>query len=238
MATQTLWQARNRNLRVHYAGQLQPHVTAKDMILALIGTVGAGGGIGDAIEFTGEAVRSASMEARMTLCNMGIEAGSRVALVAPDETTFAWLQGRPRVPQGAMWDHAVVYWRTLRSDEDAVFDRTVEIDAAIIASQVTFGTSPDYAMPVDGVVPQGPARALDYMGLEVGRPIAGLDIDYAFIGSCTNSRIEDLRAAARIIRGRQVADGVTAMIVPGSTQTKRQAEAEGLDRVFEQAGFT
>ncbi|MFT4056116.1 MAG: aconitase family protein, partial [Novosphingobium sp.] len=190
MATQTLWQARNRNLRVHYAGQLQPHVTTKDMILALIGTIGAGGGIGHAIEFTGEAVRAASMEARMTLCNMGIEAGSRVALVAPDETTFAWLKGRPRAPQGAMWDQAVAYWRTLRSDDDAVFDRTVEIDAAAIAPQVTFGTSPDQVMAVDGTVPAGPARALDYMGLEAGKPIAGIGIDYAFIGSCTNSRIE------------------------------------------------
>lgn len=237
MATQTLWQARNRNLRVHYSGQLQSHVTTKDMILALIGTIGAGGGIGHAIEFTGEAVRSASMEARMTLCNMGIEAGSRVALVAPDDTTFAWLKGRPRAPQGAMWDRAVAYWRTLRSDDDAVFDRTVEIDAATIAPQVTFGTSPDQVMAVDGLVPQAPARALDYMGLEAGRPIAGLDVDYAFIGSCTNSRIEDLRAAAQVIHGRHVAQGVTAMVVPGSTATKRQAEAEGLDRVFEQAGF-
>jgi 3-isopropylmalate/(R)-2-methylmalate dehydratase large subunit len=237
MATQCLWQARNRNLRVHYVGQLQPYVTTKDMILALIGTIGAAGGIGQAIEFTGEAVAAASMEGRMTLCNMGIEAGSRVALVAPDETTFAWLEGRPRAPKGAMWDQAVAYWRTLRSDPDAHFDRTVEIDASAIAPQVTFGTSPDQVMAIDALVPDGPRRALDYMGLEAGRPIAGLGIDYAFIGSCTNSRIEDLRAAARVIRGRKVAAGVTALVVPGSTATKHQAEAEGLDRVFAEAGF-
>ncbi|WP_103729979.1 3-isopropylmalate dehydratase large subunit [Novosphingobium sp. HII-3] len=237
MATQTLWQARNRNLRVHYAGTLQPHVTTKDMILALIGKIGAGGGIGHAMEFSGEAVASASMEARMTLCNMGIEAGSRVALVAPDDTTFTWLEGRPRAPQGAMWEKAVMYWRTLRSDDDAVFDRIVEMDAGAIAPQVTFGTSPDQVMPVDGLVPAGPARALEYMGVEAGRPLVGLGVDYAFIGSCTNSRIEDLRAAAQVIRGRRIAQGVTAMVVPGSTATKQQAEAEGLDRLFEQAGF-
>lgn len=237
MATQCLWQARNKNLRVHYAGKLQAHVTTKDMILALIGTIGAAGGIGHAIEFSGQAVTSASMEARMTLCNMGIEAGSRVALVAPDETTFAWLEGRARAPKGAMWDQAVAYWRTLRSDPDAHFDRTVEIDASAIAPQITFGTSPDQVMAVDAMVPQGPQRALDYMGLEAGRPIAGLGIDYAFIGSCTNSRIEDLRAAAGVIRGRKVAHGVTALVVPGSTATKQQAEAEGLDRVFTEAGF-
>lgn len=237
MATQCLWQARPKNLRVHFDGALAPHVTTKDMILALIGAIGADGGIGHAIEFTGEAIRAASMEARMTLCNMGIEAGSRVALVTPDETTFAWVEGRPRAPSGAMWDKALAHWQTLRSDTDAAFDRTVELDAAALAPHVTFGTSPDQVMPVDGLVPATSARALAYMGLEAGRPLAGLPVDYAFIGSCTNGRIEDLRAAAGIIRGRRVAPGVTALVVPGSTATRRKAEAEGLDRVFAEAGF-
>jgi 3-isopropylmalate/(R)-2-methylmalate dehydratase large subunit len=236
MATQCLWQTRAKNLRVHYTGQLAPFVTTKDMILALIGTIGASGGVGHAIEFTGEAVRSASMEARMTLCNMAIEAGSRVGMVAPDETTFAYLADRPRAPQGAMWDAAIAYWRTLNSD-GATFDREVTIDAAALAPQISFGTSPDQVVGIDGVVPQASARSLEYMGLSQGQPMAGLPIDYAFIGSCTNSRIEDLRAAAGVIRGRHVAPGVTAMVVPGSTQVKKQAEAEGLDRLFVQAGF-
>jgi 3-isopropylmalate/(R)-2-methylmalate dehydratase large subunit len=236
MATQCLWQTRARNLRVTYEGRLSPYVTTKDMILALIAKIGASGGVGHAIEFAGEAVRSASMEARMTLCNMAIEAGSRVGMVAPDDTTFAYLADRPRAPKGAMWDAALAHWRTLNSG-DAVFEREVTIDAAALAPQVSFGTSPDQTVGIDAVVPEAPARALDYMGLSTGQPLAGLPIDYAFIGSCTNSRIEDLRAAAEVIRGRQVAPGVIAMVVPGSTQVKKQAEAEGLDRLFLAAGF-
>ena len=236
MATQCLWQTRARNLRVTYEGQLSPHVTTKDMILALIAKIGASGGVGHAIEFAGEAVRSASMEARMTLCNMAIEAGSRVGMVAPDDTTFAYLADRPRAPKGAMWDAALAHWRTLNSG-DAVFEREVTIDAAALAPQVSFGTSPDQTVGIDAVVPEAPARALEYMGLSTGQPLAGLPIDYAFIGSCTNSRIEDLRAAAGVIRGRHVAPGVTAMVVPGSTQVKKQAEAEGLDQLFLAAGF-
>jgi len=236
MATQCLWQTRARNLRVTYEGRLSPHVTTKDMILALIAKIGASGGVGHAIEFAGEAVRSASMEARMTLCNMAIEAGSRVGMVAPDDTTFAYLADRPRAPKGAMWDAALAHWRTLNSG-DAVFEREVTIDAAALAPQVSFGTSPDQTVGIDAVVPEAPARALEYMGLSTGQPLAGLPIDYAFIGSCTNSRIEDLRAAAGVIRGRHVAPGVTAMVVPGSTQVKKQAEAEGLDQLFLAAGF-
>jgi 3-isopropylmalate/(R)-2-methylmalate dehydratase large subunit len=236
MATQCLWQTRARNLRVTYQGQLSPFVTTKDMILALISLIGASGGVGHAIEFAGEAVRSASMEARMTLCNMAIEAGSRVGMVAPDDTTFGYLADRPRAPTGAMWDAALAHWRTLHS-RDAAFEREVTINAAALAPQVSFGTSPDQTVGIDAVVPEAPARALEYMGLSQGQPMAGLPIDYAFIGSCTNSRIEDLRAAAAVIRGRHVAQGVTAMVVPGSTQVKRQAEAEGLDRLFLAAGF-
>jgi 3-isopropylmalate/(R)-2-methylmalate dehydratase large subunit len=236
MATQCLWQTRARNLRVTYRGQLSPHVTTKDMILALIAKIGASGGVGHAIEFAGEAVRSASMEARMTLCNMAIEAGSRVGMVAPDDTTFAYLADRPRAPKGAMWDAALAHWRTLNSG-DAVFEREVTIDAAALAPQVSFGTSPDQTVGIDALVPEAPARALEYMGLSTGQPLAGLPIDYAFIGSCTNSRIEDLRAAAGVIRGRHVAPGVIAMVVPGSTQVKKQAEAEGLDQLFLAAGF-
>ena len=236
MATQCLWQTRAKNLRVNFTGQLSPHVTTKDMILALIGQIGASGGVGHAIEFAGEAVRGASMEARMTLCNMAIEAGSRVGMVAPDDTTFAYLADRPRAPKGAMWDQALAHWRTLNSG-DAAFEREVSIDAAALAPQVSYGTSPDQVVGIDGVVPEGASLALAYMGLASGQPLAGLPIDYAFIGSCTNSRIEDLRAAAGVIRGRHVASGVTAMVVPGSTQVKKQAEAEGLDRLFLAAGF-
>lgn len=236
MATQCLWQTRAKNLRVTFEGQLSPHVTTKDSILALIGKIGASGGVGQAIEFAGEAVRAASMEARMTLCNMAIEAGSRVGMVAPDDTTFAYLADRPRAPKGAMWDKALAHWQTLNSG-DAAFAREVSIDTAALAPQVSYGTSPDQVVGIDGVVPEGASLAMAYMGLSQGQPMAGLPIDYAFIGSCTNSRIEDLRAAAGIIRGRHVAAGVTAMVVPGSTQVKKQAEAEGLDRLFLAAGF-
>ncbi|RZF66008.1 3-isopropylmalate dehydratase large subunit [Sphingomonas populi] len=238
MATQALWQERARRMRVTFTGALSPGVSAKDMALAFIGTVGAAGAAGYAVEFAGEAVRALSMEGRMTLCNMVIEAGSRTGLVAPDETTFAYLHGRPRAPQGPAWDAAVTYWRTLPSDADAVFDAEVTIDASEIAPQITYGTSPGQVMRVDGIVPgAGVAKALAYMGLAAGAQIAGLAIDHVFIGSCTNGRIEDLRAAAAVARRGQVAPGVRALVVPGSMAVKRQAEAEGLDAVFFAAGF-
>ncbi len=239
MATQALWQAKAKTMRVLFTGKLPAGVTAKDMALAFIGTVGAAGGTGYAVEFTGEAVQALSMEGRMTLCNMAIEAGSRTALVAPDETTFAYVEGRPRAPHDQDWDAALAYWRTLSSDPDAVFDREVSIAAEAIAPHVTFGTSPDQVVPIDRAIPgdERLARPLDYMGLHGGETIEGLPIDHAFIGSCTNGRIEDLRAAAAVIRGRHVAPGVRALVVPGSMRVKAQAEAEGLHWQFLDAGF-
>lgn len=239
MGTQTLWQTRAKTLRVTFDGIVQRGVCAKDMALALIGRIGAAGAAGYAIEFAGDAVRTLSMEGRMTLCNMAIEAGSRTGLVAPDEITFAYVQQRPRAPKGAMWDAALAYWRTMPSDAGARFDREIRIDAATIAPQVTFGTSPDQVLSIDQLVPADAAatRTLDYMGIEPGSAIAGLAIDHAFIGSCTNGRIEDLRAAAAIARGKQVAPGVRALVVPGSGAVKRQAESEGLDQLFLAAGF-
>jgi 3-isopropylmalate/(R)-2-methylmalate dehydratase large subunit len=233
---------------VRVEGEFDEAVGAKDLILSVIGRIGASGGVGYAIEYTGQAVRKMSMAARMTLCNMSIEAGSRVGLVAPDETTFAWLQGRPMAPKGAAWKAAVKSWRELHSDQDAVFDATVEVDASALEPQVTWGTSPEQVLPVTGRTPDprdaasGPERArteraLAYMGLTPGQALQDVAIDYVFIGSCTNSRIEDLRAAARFAAGRRVAAGVTALVVPGSGQVKRQAEAEGLDRIFLDAGF-
>ena len=248
MATQALWQTKARRMRVTFAGALAPGVTPKDMALALIGRIGAAGASGHAIEFAGEAVRALSMEGRMTLCNMAIEAGSRTGLVAPDATTFAYLKGRPRAPAGASWDAALAAWQDLASDPDAVFDREIEIDAATLAPQATFGTSPDQVIAVDGALPDpatladGAARAklekaLAYMDLAPGQRLAGLAVDHVFIGSCTNGRLDDLRAAAATIRGRRVAAGVAALVVPGSGAVKRQAEAEGLDRLFVAAGF-
>lgn len=240
MATQTLWQTRARTMRVTFEGALRPGVSAKDMALALIGRIGASGAIGHAIEYAGEAVTALSMEGRMTLCNMAIEAGSRTGLVAPDDVTFAYLRGRPRAPEGAMWDAALAYWQTLPSDPDARFDREIRIRADEIAPQVTFGTSPDQVIAIDAAIPAGDARldrALGYMGLTAGAGIAGLAIDHAFIGSCTNGRIEDLRSAAAVVKGHHVAQGVRALVVPGSGPVKRQAEAEGLDRIFVDAGF-
>jgi 3-isopropylmalate/(R)-2-methylmalate dehydratase large subunit len=239
MATQCLWQTRARTMRVEISGSLGAGVSAKDVALTLIGRIGAGGAAGYAIEFAGEAVRAMSMDARMTLCNMAIEAGSRTGLVAPDETTFAYLKGRPRAPRGADWDAAVSAWRDLKSDEGAVFDRELRIEAGAIAPQVTFGTSPDLVAGVDQTIPDAgvPQRTLDYMDVRPGMPLAGLAIDHAFIGSCTNGRIEDLRAAAAIVRDRRVAAGVRALVVPGSGAVKRQAEREGLDRLFREAGF-
>lgn len=247
MATQTLWQTKARAMRVILSGRFQPHVSAKDVALALIGQIGAGGGRGHAIEFAGPLIAGLSMEARMTLCNMAIEAGSRTGLVAPDETTFAYLAGRPRAPKEGLWEEAVASWRSLPSDAGAHFDREIAIDVGGLEPQVTFGTSPDQVIAVTGRVPdpsglpaaprQRLERALSYMALEPGAPIAGLAIDHAFIGSCTNGRIEDLRDAAAVVKGRRVADGVRALAVPGSEAVRRQAEAEGIDRIFRDAGF-
>ncbi|HEX2796594.1 MAG TPA: 3-isopropylmalate dehydratase large subunit [Immundisolibacter sp.] len=249
LATQTLPQRKSRNMLVRVDGRLGPHVYAKDLILAIIGAIGTAGGTGYAIEFGGETVRALSMEGRMTLCNMAIEAGARVGLVAVDDTTINYVRGRPFAPQGAAFEQAAVAWRELVSDPDARFDRVVEIDAASLVPQVTWGTSPEMVLPVDGRVPDpaaetDPARAegmrlaLSYMDLKAGTPLADITIDKVFIGSCTNGRIEDFRAAAAVLKGRKVADNVRlALAVPGSGLVKRQAEAEGLDEIFRAAGF-
>jgi 3-isopropylmalate/(R)-2-methylmalate dehydratase large subunit len=247
LATQTLRQSRSRNMRVAFTGEPAPGVGAKDFALALIGLIGTGGGTGFVIEYAGEAIAALSMEGRMTLCNMTIEAGARAGLIAPDETTFAYLMGRPAAPKGAAWEMALAWWRTFFTDPDARFDREIEIDVATLSPMVTWGTSPEDVIEVTGTVPD-PAglpearaiavrRALDYMGLQPGQPIAEARIDRVFIGSCTNSRIEDLRAAADVARGRKVADHVRAMVVPGSGLVREQAEAEGLDEIFRAAGF-
>jgi 3-isopropylmalate/(R)-2-methylmalate dehydratase large subunit len=248
LATQTLWQTKSNNMRMTFEGKLQLGVTAKDMALAMIGAIGINGATGCVIEYVGESVRALSMEGRMTLCNMTIEAGARAGLIAPDDTTFAYLSGRPGAPNAAHWDAAKTYWSTLQSDDDAHFDREIRISAAEIAPSVTWGTSPQDVIAVDGRVPtpdqftdpsraDSTARSLHYMGLKGGERIAEVPIDHVFIGSCTNGRIEDLRAAAAVLRGRSVAVGVTAMVVPGSGMVKSQAEAEGLDRIFMNAGF-
>ena len=249
LATQCLVQKKSKNMLVSIDGHVGPGVTAKDIVLAIIGEIGTAGGTGYAIEFGGEAIRDLSMEGRMTVCNMAIEGGARAGMVAVDETTIEYVQGRPFAPKGEFWDQAVAAWFELRSDEDAHFDRVVRIDAASIRPQVSWGTSPEMVVPVDGRVPDpaaeadavkanGMRRALEYMGLEAGTPIADIRVDKVFIGSCTNSRIEDLRAAASVVKGRKVADNVKlAMVVPGSGLVKRQAEEEGLDAVFREAGF-
>ena len=249
LATQCLVQTRMRNMLVRIDGSLQQGVSAKDVALAVIGKIGTAGGTGYAIEFGGQVVRDMSMEGRMTLCNMSIEAGARMGLVAVDETTLDYVRGRPYAPVGEMWDKAVAAWRQLHSDEDAVFDRVVELRGEDIKPQVTWGTSPEMVLPVDGVLPD-PAtmenetrraaaeRALEYMGLSAGMAITDIRPDRVFIGSCTNSRIEDLRAAAEVVRGRRVAASVKqALVVPGSGEVKKQAEAEGLDKVFIDAGM-
>ena len=246
LATQTIWQRRPRALRVWMDGRLGPGVSAKDVVLHLIAAIGAGGGTGHALEYAGPAVRALSMEARMTLCNMAIEAGSRTGMVAPDETTFAYLAGKPLAPRGDAWARALDEWRGLASDADARFDREVALDASAVAPIVTWGTSPEDGGPISGSVPDPAAvgdpvrrasleRALAYMGLVPGTPFESIRIDRVFIGSCTNSRLEDLRAAAAILRGRRAV--VPAMVVPGSGLVRRAAEAEGLDRVFRDAGF-
>jgi 3-isopropylmalate/(R)-2-methylmalate dehydratase large subunit len=248
LATQTLPQRRPGTMLVRFEGELPPGVTAKDAILGAIGSIGIDGGAGHVIEYAGEVVRGLTMEGRMTLCNMSIEAGARAGMIAPDDTTFAYLEGRPAAPDGADWERRLDEWRGLPSDEDAVFDREVEIDVRGLAPQVTWGTNPGMVAPVDGVVPDpaslpdpddraAAARALEYMGLEPGTPIAEIAVDRVFIGSCTNSRIEDLRAAAALVAGKHVHPSVRAMVVPGSAVVRRQAEEEGLDRVFLGAGF-
>jgi 3-isopropylmalate/(R)-2-methylmalate dehydratase large subunit len=248
LATQTLQTRRSKNMRVHVTGDLPPGVTAKDLALALIAQIGTAGGTGSVIEYTGKAIRDLSMEARMTLCNMTIEAGARAGLVAPDETTFAYLKGRPYAPKGADWDQAVAYWKTLPSDADAKYDIAVTVDASKLIPYVTWGTSPEDALPITGSVPdpasaadQGKRdaikRSLDYMGLMPGTLLAKIEVDHVFIGSCTNGRIEDLRAAAAVAKGRKVAKTVRAMVVPGSGLVKQQAEQEGLDKIFREAGF-
>ncbi|HZU88128.1 MAG TPA: 3-isopropylmalate dehydratase large subunit [Stellaceae bacterium] len=248
LATQTLIQRPAKNMRITVDGALGAGVTAKDVILAIIAKIGTAGGTGHVVEYAGETIRGLSMEGRMTLCNMTIEAGARAGLVAPDETTFAYLKGRPYAPKGAAWDQALLYWRTLPSDPGARYDREVRLDAREIAPFVTWGTSPQDAVPITGRVPDpdeiaDPARraaverALSYMGLAPKTPLAGIPVQRVFIGSCTNSRIEDLRVAAAIAKGRRVAEGVRALVVPGSGLVKRQAEQEGLDRVFREAGF-
>ena len=248
LATQTLLQKRSRNMRVTVDGDLGTGVTAKDIILALIGKVGTAGGTGCVIEYAGSAIRNLSVEGRMTVCNMSIEAGARAGLVAPDQKVFDYVQGRPMAPKGAAWEQAMAYWKTLVSDEGAIYDVDVTMDAGDIVPQVTWGTSPEMVAPVDGKVPDPAeieddakrktiAGALDYMGLEPGRKLSDIHIDKVFIGSCTNSRIEDLRAAAAVANGRKVSPSVYAMVVPGSGLIKEQAEEEGLDRVFREAGF-
>ncbi len=248
LATQTLLQRPARNMKIEVTGTLAQGVTAKDLALAIIGRIGTAGGTGHVIEYTGAAVRALDMAGRMTLCNMSIEAGARAGLVAPDDTTFAYVKGRPLAPKGEAFDRAVAYWRSLGPDPGAEYDRTVTLDGSAIAPMLSWGTSPEAVIPITGTIPDpeaepDPARAaqiarmLAYMGLEPGQALEGVPVDVVFIGSCTNSRIEDIRAAAEIARGRRVADGVRALVVPGSGLVKRQAEAEGLDRIFISAGF-
>lgn len=248
LATQTLKQGKLKTMNVKTVGKLPRGLSAKDLILAIAGKLTTAGGTGYAMEFTGEAVRALSMEGRMTLSNMAIEVGAKAGMIAPDETTFAYLKGRAFAPKGKDWDEAVEYWKTLRTDEDAVYDKTVEIDVSNLAPQVTWGTNPGQVMGVDERVPvpadmtdpverAGAEAALRYTELKAGAPILGTRIDTVFIGSCTNGRIEDFRAAAEIVRGRKVAPGVRALAVPGSGEVKRLAEEEGLDRIFRDAGF-
>ena len=248
LATQCLVWSKPRTMEARFTGALGPGVTAKDLILAFIGRIGTAGATGHVIEYTGTPVRALSMEERMTVCNMSIEAGARAGMIAPDETTYAYLAGRPRAPGGAEWTEAVRRWRELPTDPGATYDTVVEVDASGVAPQVTWGTSPGMVAPVTARVPypadlpaegerRAVERALEYMGLAPGTPLEGLPIDRVFLGSCTNARIEDLRAAARVVRGRRVASTVRAMVVPGSQQVKAQAEREGLDRVFLEAGF-
>ena len=248
LATQTLIQKKAKNMKVEVNGQLPEGVTAKDIILAIIGEIGTAGGTGYVIEYCGEAIEALSMEGRMTICNMSIEGGARAGLIAPDQRTFDYVKGRPKAPTGKAWDMALDYWQTLKTDEGAHFDKVVTLDAANLPPIVSWGSSPEDVVSVSGVVPD-PAeiddetkriskqRALDYMGLKAGTKMTDITLDRVFIGSCTNGRIEDLRAAASMVEGKKVADGIDAMIVPGSGLVKAQAEEEGLDKIFIEAGF-
>jgi 3-isopropylmalate/(R)-2-methylmalate dehydratase large subunit len=248
LTTQTLMQQRSRTMRVKLEGHMGTGIYGKDFALAVLGAISASGGVGHAIEFAGQAIAELPMEGRLTLCNMAVEAGARSGLVAPDDVTYEWLKDRPLAPTGKLWDQAVVYWRTLRSDAGAHFDRETTIDVSTLAPQVTWGTSPDQVIGIDGRIPDIAAapdettaaswrRALEYMGLESGTPIQDVRIDRVFIGSCTNSRLADLRVAAAVVKGRKIAAGVHGMVVPGSGIVKQLAEAEGLDEIFLQAGF-
>jgi 3-isopropylmalate/(R)-2-methylmalate dehydratase large subunit len=235
LASQTLWQAPQKTMRISVEGRRPDGVSAKDVILAIIAKIGAGGAVGHVIEYAGSAIRAMSVEERLTVCNMSIEAGARAGMVAPDDKTLSYLSGRPFAPSGVQWERAAQYWRTLPTDSGARFDAEVSLKAEELQPMVTWGTSPENGLPIGGVVPEGPRRALEYMGLAPGTALEGLPIDRVFIGSCTNSRIEDLRAAAAIARGRKAK--VPTLVVPGSGLVKEQAEAEGLDRVFREAGF-
>ncbi len=247
LATQTLIQKKSKNMKVEITGQLPPGVTAKDITLSIIGHTGTAGGTGYVIEYCGEAIRSLSMEGRMTVCNMAIEGGARAGLIAPDEKTFEYVRGRPHAPKGAAWEAALAYWKTLYSDDDAHWDTVLTIAAEDIAPVVTWGTSPEDVLPITGAVPHpedfrggkvdAVRRSLDYMGLKPGTPLSQIEIDTVFIGSCTNGRIEDLRAAAAILKGKKIKAGLRAMVVPGSGLVRAQAEEEGLAEIFKDAGF-
>ena len=247
LATQTLIQKKSKNMKVEIKGKLRPGVTAKDITLSVIGATGTAGGTGYVIEYCGEAIRDLSMEGRMTVCNMAIEGGARAGLIAPDEKTFEYCKGRPHAPKGAAWEQAVEFWKTLFTEEGAYFDKVVEINGDEIAPVVTWGTSPEDVLPITEIVPapenfqggkiEAVKRSLDYMGLTAGQKLTDIKIDTVFIGSCTNGRIEDLRAAAKILEGKKVKDGMRAMVVPGSGLVRAQAEEEGLADIFKQAGF-
>ncbi|MCP4429250.1 MAG: 3-isopropylmalate dehydratase large subunit [Chloroflexi bacterium] len=247
LATQTLLQTKPKTFQVQVEGELKPDVSAKDIILALLAEIGVGGGTGHVFEFTGPAIRALSMEERMTVCNMSIEGGARAGLIAPDETTFAYINGRPGAPQGEAWDAAVAQWRELATDKGSVYDKTITLDASALEPMITYGTNPGMGLPVTASIPNPEdiadlserntaKKALAYMGLEAGRPLLGQPVDVVFIGSCTNSRISDLRAAAKVLDGRTVNPNIRVMVVPGSQQVKQQAETEGLDRIFKAAG--
>ena len=247
LATQTLIQKKSKNMKVEITGQLRPGVTAKDITLSVIGETGTAGGTGYVIEYCGEAIRDLSMEGRMTVCNMAIEGGARAGLIAPDEKTFEYVMGRPHAPKGAQWEAALAWWKTLYSDDDAHWDKVITIKGEDIAPVVTWGTSPEDVLPITANVPSATdfkggkvdaaARSLEYMGLEPGTPLSEIKIDTVFIGSCTNGRIEDLRAAAEILKGKKIKDGLRAMVVPGSGLVRAQAEEEGLADIFKEAGF-
>jgi len=247
LATQTLIQKKSKNMRVEVTGKLRPGVTAKDITLAVIGETGTAGGTGYVIEYCGQAIRELSMEGRMTVCNMAIEGGARAGLIAPDEKTFEYCKGKPHSPKGASWESAIAYWKTLYSDENAVFDKVVTIRGEDIAPLVTWGTSPEDVLPITATVPdpesfsggkiEAARRALEYMGLKAGQKLSEIEIDTVFIGSCTNGRIEDLRAASEILKGKKIKEGMRAMVVPGSGLVRMQAEEEGIAEIFREAGF-